>query len=139
MITKTQLWKRNQSLTSIIETFYPDPADLTPTRESEICKVFTKKLSTKDAFGLKFAQMTRDALKGKKKDTILGMYMQLSDHLAASRQIVNNAQDLGSNDSRRHSRQPPSTGSASLRTRSLRLRKANQLRNLNRSTRNTQE
>ena len=105
MITKIQLWKRNQSkkkknlnFHKIIETYYPDGNDLTPAREVEICKAFYKKLSTSDAFGVKFAQITKDALKGKKKDTILGMYMRLSDHLAASRQFVNDAQDLGNSE-----------------------------------------
>ena len=41
--------------------------------------------------------MTKNALKGKKKDTIQGMYMRLSDYLAASRQILNEAYELGNN------------------------------------------
>ena len=107
----------------IIETYYPDGTDLTPAREVEICKAFYKKLSTSDAFGLKFGQMTKDALKGKKKDTILGMYMRLSDHLAQSRQIVNDAQELGNSeyawttpsedqDAREHKRLKPAISSA---------------------------
>ena len=81
----------------IVETYHPDGADLTAVRENEICKAFYKKLSDKDAFGIKFHEATKIALKGKKKDTIAAMYMRLSDHLSTSRQCVNDAFDLGNN------------------------------------------
>ena len=81
----------------LIETYHPEGVDLTPNRVNVICKAFYKKLSDKDAFGIKFHDMTKLALKGKKKDTIEGMYMRLNDHLSASRQILNDAYELGNN------------------------------------------
>ena len=89
--------KSISTFNKIIETYHPDKADLSPERENKICMAFYKKLSTTDAFGIKFHEMTRVALKGKKKDTLQDMYMRLSDHLAASRQIVNDAYELGNN------------------------------------------
>ena len=57
--------KSISNFNKIIETYHPEGVDLTPNRENEICKAFYKKLSDKDAFGIKFHDMTKEALKGK--------------------------------------------------------------------------